>query len=324
LTGSLWADAPIDLRVEVRPPWPFRLGGGSADGLARRRGSALQRLLHAGEEPVLVGVVQPAPDRVVFAARARCEAAAAHGIERMRFATGVDDDLRPFHEAFRGDPYIGAAVRSRPQLRVRRRPEPWEALAAAITEQLIELERALVIQRRLIGRLGRRCPRTGLRDAPTPAAVAAVAPAELEALDLAHRRALALRRAAREVSSGRVDLHDHEGAWRRLHAIPDIGAWTLEMLALEGQGRYDCVPAGDLGFLKLIGRLSTGNPRARADEAEVRGFFARYGRWQGLAGQYLMYAGGRGLIRPGLPDRDLAPRRAGTRWSAPAARPAAA
>ncbi|MGZ8649038.1 MAG: DNA-3-methyladenine glycosylase family protein, partial [Solirubrobacteraceae bacterium] len=254
------------------------------------------------------------------------EAAAAYGIERMRFATGVDDDLRPFQDAFRGDPYIGAAVRSRPQLRVRRRPEPWEALAAAITEQLIELERALVIQRRLIGKLGRRCPRTGLRDAPTPAAVAALGPAELEALDLAHRRALALRRAAREVSSGRVDLHDHAGAWKRLHAIPDIGAWTLEMLALEGQGRYDCVPAGDLGFLKLIGRLSTGNPRARADEAEVRGFFARYGCWQGLAGQYLIHAAGRGLslIRPGLPDRDPAPRRAGTRWSAPAARPAAA
>lgn len=324
MTTSLWADAPVDLRVQVRPPWPFRLGGGSADGLARRRGSALQRLLHVGEEPVLVGVVQPAPDHVVFAARAHSEAAAAHGIERMRFATGVDDDLREFHEEFRGDPHIGLAMRSRPQLRVRRRPEPWEALAAAITEQLIELERALVIQRRLIGWLGRRCALTGLRDAPTPAAVAAVAPAELEALDLAHRRALALRRAAREVASGRVDLHDHEGAWRRLHAIPDIGTWTLEMLAIEGQGRYDRVAAGDLGFLKLIGRLSTGNPRARADEAEVRGFFARYGRWQGLAGQYLVHAAGRGLIRPGPPSRGRAPGPAGTRWSAPGARPVAA
>ncbi len=46
------------------------------------------------------------------------------------------------------------------------------------------------------------------------------------------------------------------------------------MLALHGQGRIDLIPAGDLGYLKLVGRLSTGNPRARADEDEVRDFFA--------------------------------------------------
>ena len=32
----------------------------------------------------------------------------------MRFATGVDDDLRPFHERFRDDPVIGRAVRANP------------------------------------------------------------------------------------------------------------------------------------------------------------------------------------------------------------------
>ena len=47
------------------------------------------------------------------------------------------------------------------------------------------------------------------------------------------------------------------------------------MVALHGLGRLDVVPAGDLGYLKLVGRLTTGNPRAVADEAEVRGFFAR-------------------------------------------------
>ena len=59
------------------------------------------------------------------------------------------------------------------------------------------------------------------------------------------------------------------------------------MLSLYGQGHYDLVPAGDLGFLKLVGRLTTGHPQARADEAEVRGFFERYGAWEGLAGEYL-------------------------------------
>lgn len=324
MTASLWADAPVDLRVEVRPPWPFRLGSASGDGLLRRRGAGLQRLLHWGEEPVLVAIVQPAPERVIFAARARCPRAAEHAIARMRFATGIDEDLRPFYERFRDDPVIGRAVRANPRLRVRRRPEPWEALVAAITEQLIEVERAIAIQRRLIARLGRRCSHTGMRDAPTPAAIAGAAPAELEASELAHRRALALRRAAREVASGRIDLHDHERSWQRLRAIPEIGSWTLEMLALQGQGRYDQVAAGDLGFVKIVGRLTTGNPRARADVAEVRGFFAPYGRWQGLVGEYVMRAAARGLLTPARPARDRGPAPAGTRWSAPAARPAAA
>ena len=306
----------MELRAEVRPPWPFRLPGGSADGLLRLRGASLQRWLHVDGEPVHVAALQPAPDRVVFAARAARAAVAAAGIARLRFATGVDDDLRPFHGAFRDDPVIGQAVRANPWLRVRRRCHPWEALAAAITEQLIDFERALAIQRRLIARLGRRCPRSGLRDAPDPERVAAQAPAALAALDLAPKRALALRRCAREVAAGRVDLAGHDV--RRLRAIPEIGPWTVEMLALQGQGRMDLVAAGDLGFLRLVGRLLTGNPRARAGEDDVRAFFARYGAWKGLAGEYLRWGAARGLIprvaRPVPRGRGRAARPGGTPW----------
>ena len=55
------------------------------------------------------------------------------------------------------------------------------------------------------------------------------------------------------------------------------------MLALRGQGRFDQLPAGDLGLLKLVGRmLSGGDPRARASEQQVRSFFEPYGEWAGL------------------------------------------
>jgi len=310
-----------EVRVEVRPPWPFRLGGGSMDGLTRRRGAAVQRLLRIDGEPVLVGIVQPATDRVLFAARADTESAAHAAIARLRFATGIDDDLRPFYDRFRDDPVIGRSVRSDPGLRVRRQPQPWETLLGAITEQLIELQRAMVIQRRMIATFGYRCPQTGLRDAPTPAAIAAVAPAQLVAFDLAPKRAIALRRVAGEVAAGRADLTSHDV--RRLLAIRDIGPWTVEMLGLHGQGRMDVVPAGDLGFLKIVGRLLTGNPRARADEAQVRAFFEPYGAWKGLAGVHLMHAAARGLI-PAHWSPGPALRPAGTRWSAAPARPARA
>ena len=121
--------------------------------------------------------------------------------------------------------------------------------------------------------------------------LAGTAPALLQSFDLAGARALALVRAAREVARGRVDLHsaEHERGWRRLRAIPGIGPWTVEMLALHGQGRHDQVPAGDVGLLKLVGRLlSGGDPYARAEEQQVRDFFAPYGEWAGLAATHLL------------------------------------
>jgi 3-methyladenine DNA glycosylase/8-oxoguanine DNA glycosylase len=277
-------------RVEIRPPWPFRLPGGGLDGVLRRRGSVLERLLRVDGEPVLVRAAQPARDAVVVGAWSADRAAAEEGVARMRFALGVDEDLRAFYDAFRGDPLIGRSLRSRPHLRITRRPDPFEALACAVCEQLIDFDRALAIQRRMIAGLGHRCPRTGLREPPAAATVAGTAPAMLESFGLTASRALALRRAAREVATGRADLRgaDHETAWRRLRTIPGIGRWTLEMLALHGQGRYDQLPAADLNLLKLEGRLRTGSPHARGTEDQVRARFAPYGRWAGLAAWHAM------------------------------------
>ncbi len=261
------------------------------DGVLRSRREILERLLHKDGVPVHVRVAQTARDAVLFGARSPSAQAARYGIERMRFALGVDDDLSAFQREFARDPLIGRSIRERPWLRPRRRPEPFEALAWAICEQLIEYERAVAIQRRIVASMGPRwaawegCERP-LRDVPSSAAFAGAAPARLESFELAGSRARLLVRVAREVAKGSLDLHDadHERAWRRLRAIPGVGPWTVEMLALHGQGRYDQLPAGDVGLLKYVGRqLGGGDPRARVGEDEVRGFFARYGPWQGLA-----------------------------------------
>ena len=292
-TAATAARTEPELRVEVTPRWCFRLPRfGTPDGLTVIRRGVLHRLLHADGLPVLVRVAQLPGGSVLFGARAGERCAAEHGIERMRAALGVDADLREFHERFRFDPLIGVAVRAEPGLRVRARPEPFEALTWAICEQLIEFERAIAIERRLIASFGRGGGEHELRDAPDAAALAACAPAALEACGLSGGRALTLRRAAREVASGRVDLcdPDHERAWERLRAISGIGSWTLQMLALTGQGRLDQLPAGDLAYLKLAGRLRTHNPRARVCEEEVNELFAPYAPWAGLAGAYALRA----------------------------------
>ncbi len=288
---------PVEVREEVVPAGPFRLPRRNGmDGLLRRRGRVLERLLHDGEHPVLVRVAQPAGDRVLFGARAASREAAVHGIARMRFALGVDEDLRPFLRRFADDPLIGRSLRRRPWLRVSRRPEPFEALVWAICEQLIEYERAAAIERRVVAALGRRWvgwngEHSGLADSPQAAVLAGTSPALLQSLDLGAGRARALVRAAGEVARGRIDLHDpdHERGWQRLRAIPGIGSWTVEMLALHGQGRHDQLPAGDLGLLKFVGRaLGGGDPRAFAEEEEVRRFFAPYEEWAGLAASHAM------------------------------------
>jgi 3-methyladenine DNA glycosylase/8-oxoguanine DNA glycosylase len=252
-----------------------------------RRGGALARVLWVEDEQVVVHAWRSGA-AVRFRAEGPSREAAAIAVERMRFAFGTDHDLSGFHSRFRNDALIGTVVRARPWLRPRRRPEPFEALAWAVCEQLVESRRAVAIQRAIVRRHGRPSACGTLVAPPSAAWLAGRPPAELDACGLAPKRSIALVRAAREVASGRVDLDRHEPSWRRLLAIPNIGSWTIDMLAFEGQGRDDMIPALDLDYVELVGRLA-GLGR-RATEAEVREFFAPYEEWAGLAAFYALHS----------------------------------
>jgi 3-methyladenine DNA glycosylase/8-oxoguanine DNA glycosylase len=250
------------------------------------RGGALVRVVYAEGAAAIVRA-WVAGGRVRFRAEGPGPEVATAAIERMRFALGTDHDLRDFHRRFVRDELIGPVIRRQPWLRPRRRPEPFEALAWAVCEQLIESRRAGGIQRRIVRRLGSRSSCGTLQSPPSAERLAACAPAELDACGLAPKRSIALVRAAREVASGRADLSRHEPSWRRLLKIPNIGSWTIEMLAFEGQGRDDMLPALDLAYVKLVGQLA-GLGR-RATEDEVRAFFAPYEEHAALAGIYALH-----------------------------------
>ena len=282
------------------PVGPFRMPTGGRDGVLRRRDGTLTRLLHVGgassgggEAAVVRAWVRGGAVRM--RAEAATDDAAAAALERMRFALGTDHDLRPFHRAFARDPLLGPVLRRRPWLRPRRRPEPFEALAWAICEQLIDGARASAIERRLVSRHGARSSCGTYRDVPSATAVSRLSPAEIEACGLSPSRAITMVKAAREVATGRADLGEHEPAWRRLRKISGVGSWTLESLAFYGQGRDDQLPAGDLAYIKLVGRLARLGRRATEDE--VREFFAPYAPFAGLAGTYLVYAMAAGAFR---------------------------
>ena len=305
----------------MRPPSPYRLPAhGGEDGVMRAERGVLSRLLHVEGRPVLVRAWEPGPGRVALRAEPVDPAEIASpspaedapdgeaglaelelALARMRFALGVDDDLTEFYRRFRRDPLLGPLLRRRPYLRPRRRPWAWEAFAWAVVKQLIESGRAARIQRRMVGRWGLRIGpgRSGLHDVPTASLIAGRAPVELESMGLALKRAIALRSVAGDVAAGRCDL-DESGADRRLLVTREIGPWTVQCLALFGRGDLDALPAGDLGYIKLVGRLA-GLGR-RATVAEVEEFYAPYEPFRGLAGS-LTLAGLHRRVAQGPPLR---------------------
>jgi 3-methyladenine DNA glycosylase/8-oxoguanine DNA glycosylase len=262
----------------------------------RRRGNALVRYLECEGEPALVRA-WPESGRIRLRAEGASEECARHAIDRMRFALGTDHDIGAFHRRFWRDPLLGPVVRRVPWLRPRRRPAPFEALAWAVCEQLIDGPRAVGIERRIVARHGPRSPCGSLRDVPAAEVVAGLSPAQVEACGLSPMRSVTLVKAAKVVARGHADLTRHEPTWRRLRAIRGIGPWTVEYLALHGQGRDDQIPAGDLAYLKLVGRLR--KMGRRASEDEVREFFAPYAPYAGLAGTYLLH----GLMAGAFPSR---------------------
>src|SRR2546429_9391407 len=128
-------------------------------------------MLHHEGRPV-TAPAWPTAAAVRLRAEAPARESAVWGLERMRFALGLDHDVSEFQRGFRRDPLLGPVIRRKPWVRPQRRPEPFEALAWAITEQLIETERAWRIQRALTWRYGRRSACGKLRDVPSPGALA--------------------------------------------------------------------------------------------------------------------------------------------------------
>jgi 3-methyladenine DNA glycosylase/8-oxoguanine DNA glycosylase len=275
-----------------------RFGGGDRV-MTIERGVAT-RLLRVGASPMLLRAWQPDRRRLRIRAEAvdpatvvvpppgaelRPAGAAelALGIRRLRFALGVDDDLTAFFRRFRGDPLLGPLLRRWPHRRALRRPWPWEALAWAVCEQLIESGRAASIERRIVGRWGARLGAgrsRPLRDVPPASVIAGRAPAELEGLGLSPKRAVAIARVAAQIAAGRIAPGERSGD-RRLLAAPEVGPWTVQCLGLYGRGEPDSLPAGDLKYIKQVGRLANLGRRATVEEVEE--FYARFAPYRGLA-----------------------------------------
>jgi AraC family transcriptional regulator of adaptative response / DNA-3-methyladenine glycosylase II len=90
---------------------------------------------------------------------------------------------------------------------------------------------------------------------PDAATLAAATPESIGELGIVRQRVGALQALARAVVDG-LPLHRGAplaGTLEALHALPGVGDWTAQLLALRVLGWPDAFPATDIGLLKALG-----------------------------------------------------------------------
>jgi AraC family transcriptional regulator of adaptative response / DNA-3-methyladenine glycosylase II len=120
---------------------------------------------------------------------------------------------------------------------------------------------------------------------PTAEAVAALDASAIGELGVTRQRARTLIGLARAVAGGGLRLEpgaDVADTLARLTALPGIGDWTAQYLAMRALGWPDAFPAADVGVMKALG---VATPAAAARAA------ARWQPWRSYAVMHLWRAG---------------------------------
>lgn len=171
-----------------------------------------------------------------------------------------------------------------PGLRVPGAFDGFEIALRAVVGQQIGLPQARRILARLAQRLGTAVPDApdGLcRVLPDASTLAASTPDELRACGLTAARAVTLHALAEAVAAGRIDLQPLaavEPTLAALQALPGIGDWTAQVIALRGLGWPNAFPAGDLVLRKQLGLDKA---------ADVLAHAARWAPWRAYAAVHL-------------------------------------
>jgi AraC family transcriptional regulator of adaptative response / DNA-3-methyladenine glycosylase II len=116
-----------------------------------------------------------------------------------------------------------------------------------------------------------------------------LADADLASIGVPRARGETLRLLARAVASGELPLEpgaDPAAVRERLIAIPGIGEWTAQYVALRALGEPDAFPASDLGLLRSPANGGARTPRELLARAEA------WRPWRGYAAIVLWSAYG--------------------------------
>jgi len=179
-------------------------------------------------------------------------------ISRCRRLLDLDADPVAIDEQLGRDPHLAALVAAAPGRRVPGSADPAEFAVRAVLGQQVSTAAARTHAARLVAAHGEPIadPEGGLTHLfPGPGVLAQLDPA---ALAMPRSRRATLLALVGALAEGELDLGPAttlEAARRGLLALPGLGPWTVEMIAMRALGDRDAFPATDLGVIKAARAL---------------------------------------------------------------------
>lgn len=273
--GPLESDA-LTLRLTYRPPFDAEallrfLMLRAVAGVESVQGNSLRRTLrlsHGGSEHSGWLIARLPGDRCELELTVGATLLPALGrvIEAMRQAFDLDADPS------RIDPVLALMpAPPRPGLRLVGGFDGFETAVRIILGQQVTVAGARTLIGRLVGRFGTplATPFAELTHSfPSAAALAAADPAEIGTLGIVRQRVAAIQALARAAQAGAIALHRGaplEATLAALRALPGVGEWTAQVIAMRALAWPDAWPAGDIGLVRALG---TREPKRLAELAE--------------------------------------------------------
>jgi AraC family transcriptional regulator, regulatory protein of adaptative response / DNA-3-methyladenine glycosylase II len=191
-------------------------------------------------------------------------------VERCRRLLDADCDPVAVDEQLGGNRLLARSVRARPGLRVPGHVDGHELAVRAVLGQQISVGRATALAALLVERYGARLPANPSYDGsltalfPTVEALAEVDPLRLP---MPRARARAVVALCAALATGDIALDrsaDRSEVRNRLLALPGIGPWTADYIAMRALGNPDVFLPTDVGVRNALTALGL-NP-TRADE----------------------------------------------------------
>jgi len=158
-------------------------------------------------------------------------------------------------------------------LRVPGALDGFELAVRAVLGQQITVAAARTLATRLVERFGEpvETPIAGLnRLFPGPATLAAASADALGQLGIVKQRQAAIQAIANAVINDRLQLHaraDVAATLAALKALPGIGDWTAQYIAMRALRWPDAFPSGDVALHKALGLQDAKNPAKEAQAA---------------------------------------------------------
>ncbi|HEX9065543.1 MAG TPA: DNA-3-methyladenine glycosylase 2 family protein [Streptosporangiaceae bacterium] len=281
--------AGLSLRLPFRAPiHPDNLFGHlvatAIPGVEEWRDGAYRRTLRLPHGPGVVAL-RPGPEYIACQLALTDLRDLAMAISRCRRLLDLDADPVAVCDQLSDDPELAPLVAKAPGRRVPRTVDAAELAVRAVLGQQVSTAAARTHGARLAQRYGEpvQDPGGGLSRLFPGMAVLAGAGQETMALPAARRRTVLAVAAA--IAGGQVDLDpgaDWDQARESLAAVPGVGPWTVEIVAMRGLGDPDAFTPTDLGVRQAAAGLGLpGSPAALARRAE------RWRPWRSYAVQYL-------------------------------------